>query len=916
MKSKNTSYNKLVDYLTKKRIKDNDKKITHISIGDYNKGYLMGSFSIDDNDLITFYNYYNKALTEGYNLHMLESPKEQGPIIIDIDFKYELFKNSEARIYTDYDINNIVKHYTESINKYIILNDEEGENCMAYILEKDKPKFIDEIDDKYEYKDGLHIIFPNLCVSTNTQLIIRLDTIEKMKENNELKHLGLSNDIEDVFDINVIGRNCWLLYGSTKKDEENNKYKLTKILNNDLNDSDIKEDIYELTSLLSIRKFNKDKLSKFKNNYNEDEIKKEYDRKLNLKSNNGISKNFRITYNDIDMCRKLIKLLNIYRSDNYKEWLEVGFCLKNIDDNLLIDWIDFSKQSKKFKNGECEKLWKSFKKSGLSMGSLHMWAKNDNPDRYSDIIMSQYDGLITKSLDATHYKVALVFYKMYQSNFICESIKHKEIYEFKCHRWIRNDSSHCIVKKLNEDFYSLYDKYTKIIYNKMSSLNENEFEQKNEKKNLENKYKAAQNVCKNIHNANYKDKLLSELHKLYYDEYFFNNLDSNKNLICFNNGVYDLDKMELRNGRPEDCISLSTNINYIVYDSNNPNIIKLEKFFEEIQPNLETRRFLYIILASCLDGNQRNQIFPILTGNGANGKGRLAKLVEDALGDYASTIDVSFLTQKRTSPGNANPQLAKTKGRRIIILQEPDNCDKLNTGLMKSITGGDKLEARKLYGDPFIIDPQFKTFLVCNNLPKIETIDGGTWRRVRAIPFKCTFKDNPDINDPYQKKANPDLDDDLKLMKEALLSKLIEIYKETKGKITFIPDEVMEETNQYKSDSDIYEQYILDNLLITKSNNDYINEKELFKHFNDWKLTEKKNMKTIIDKKTFIKDMSNKLGKTKNNNFIGIVIKDNYDLMTETENKSIASANTNDAIEYDKKMKMKSIIIKNSDMVI
>ncbi len=368
MKSKNTSYNKLVDYLTKKRIKDNDKKITHISIGDYNKGYLMGSFSIDDNDLITFYNYYNKALTEGYNLHMLESPKEQGPIIIDIDFKYELFKNSEARIYTDYDINNIVKHYTESINKYIILNDEEGENCMAYILEKDKPKFIDEIDDKYEYKDGLHIIFPNLCVSTNTQLIIRLDTIEKMKENNELKHLGLSNDIEDVFDINVIGRNCWLLYGSTKKDEENNKYKLTKILNNDLNDSDIKEDIYELTSLLSIRKFNKDKLSKFKNNYNEDEIKKEYDRKLNLKSNNGISKNFRITYNDIDMCRKLIKLLNIYRSDNYKEWLEVGFCLKNIDDNLLIDWIDFSKQSKKFKNGECEKLWKSFKKKWIKYG--------------------------------------------------------------------------------------------------------------------------------------------------------------------------------------------------------------------------------------------------------------------------------------------------------------------------------------------------------------------------------------------------------------------------------------------------------------------------------------------------------------------------------------------------------------------
>ena len=913
MKTKNTSYNKFVEFLTKRKIKDNgDKKMSHISIGDYNKGFLMGSYSIDDNDMITFYNLYNKTLIEGFNLHMLESPKEQGPIIIDIDFKYELFKNSESRIYTDYDINNIIKYYTENINKYIILNDEENENCIAYILEKNKPKLLNELENKFEYKDGIHIIFPNLCVSTNTQLLIRLNTIEQMRENNELKHLGLTNDIEDIFDINVIGRNCWLLYGSTKTDEEGNNYKLTKILNNDLNDSEIKEDVYELTSLLSIRKFNKEKLCKFKNNYNEDEIKKEYDRKLNLKSDNTLNKNFRITYNDIDVCRKLIKLLDIYRSNNYKEWLEVGFCLKNIDENLLMEWIDFSKQSKKFKNGECEKLWKTFKKSGLGIGSLHMWAKNDNLDKYSDIIMAQYDGLITKSLDATHYKVALVFYKIYQSNFICESIKHKEIYEFKNHKWVRNDSSHCIVKKLNEEFYNLYEKFAKIIYNKMLSLNDNDFEQKNERKSLEIKYKAAQNVCKNIHNANYKEKLLSELHKLYYNEYFFNNLDSNKNLICFNNGVFDLEKMELRNGRPDDYISLSTNINYIPYDINN--IVKLEQFFEEIQPNPDTRRFLYTILASCLDGNQRNQIFPILTGNGANGKGRLAKLVEDALGDYASTIDVSFLTQKRTSPGNANPQLAKTKGRRIIILQEPDNCDKLNTGLMKSITGGDKLEARKLYGDPFIIDPQFKTFLVCNNLPKIETIDGGTWRRVRAIPFKCTFKDNPDLDDPYQKKANPDLDDDLKTMTEALLSKLIQVYKETKGKITFIPEEVLEETNQYKSDSDIYEQYILDNLLLTKNNCDYINEKELFKHFNDWKLIEKKNIKTNIDKKTFIKDMINKLGKTKNNNFYGVIIKDQYELMTETENKSIASANTNDAIEYNKKMKINSIIIKNNDM--
>ena len=75
-------------------------------------------------------------------------------------------------------------------------------------------------------------------------------------------------------------------------------------------------------------------------------------------------------------------------------------------------------------------------------------------------------------------------------------------------------------------------------------------------------------------------------------------------------------------------------------------------------------------------------------------------------------------------------------------------------------------------------------------------------------------------------------------------------------------------------------------------------------------------MKTIIDKKTFIKDMTNKLGKTKNNDFIGIVFRDQYDFYTETETKSVASVNTNDAIEYNKKInqKMKTFIIQNDDI--
>ena len=40
-------------------------------------------------------------------------------------------------------------------------------------------------------------------------------------------------------------------------------------------------------------------------------------------------------------------------------------------------------------------------------------------------------------------------------------------------------------------------------------------------------------------------------------------------LLVFNNGVYDFESGEFRDGRPEDMMSFSTNINYNKIDENN-----------------------------------------------------------------------------------------------------------------------------------------------------------------------------------------------------------------------------------------------------------------------------------------------------------------------------------------------------------
>ena len=68
------------------------------------------------------------------------------------------------------------------------------------------------------------------------------------------------------------------------------------------------------------------------------------------------------------------------------------------------------------------------------------------------------------------------------------------------------------------------------------------------------------------------------------------------------------------------------------------------------------------------------------------------------MGDYIS-LPIALITQKRQNANSANPEMAKTKGKRFGYLQEPDKGDEIRVGLMKEITGGDKISTRKLYGE-------------------------------------------------------------------------------------------------------------------------------------------------------------------------------------------------------------------------
>ena len=63
--------------------------------------------------------------------------------------------------------------------------------------------------------------------------------------------------------------------------------------------------------------------------------------------------------------------------------------------------------------------------------------------------------------------------------------------------------------------------------------------------------------------VNTKESICKECLYLFYDPDFLLNLDINKNLICFLNGILDLSQNKLRNGVFSDNISIVINANFI-----------------------------------------------------------------------------------------------------------------------------------------------------------------------------------------------------------------------------------------------------------------------------------------------------------------------------------------------------------------
>ena len=840
----------VVDFLNDHRYSDDtEEKPTHQSWGNV----VQGRFYIDKKNMKTFVNLYANAITNGVSdFSITEVQKEYSPIIVDIDLKApnENFRPNQ-RLYNDEMVLNIMQKYLDAINMFLNASKEELKICL---LEKKHSTITDDI-----IKDGFHLIFPDTCVNTKIRHLIRHKVV-KMCEDENMFDTFLEG-ADKVIDKAVVSSNGWFLYGSKKPSGQT--YVLKKIYDHDLNvtydhDSGIFYDVEtgsesenkycnaDIITYLSIhhkkKRYSKKNATNIIEGFADSDIEAEFSKLGIDTSSRVLFEQFERTEAKEDLIRRACKytcMLSVERSTDYENWRNVGLALHNTDDSLLPTWIEFSSKSSKFKRaddgqGNCGKFWKQFKTpstgSLLTIRSLAYWAKEDNPKEYEAFNREEFKNVLKKSLDKSTYSLAKAFHAKFSDRFVCSSTKTNLWWEFKNHRWNRIDDAYTIKILLSEDFANEYN--NEILSMTLKATKSSGIE----KEETQAKISRLSEIVVKLMNITHKKNIIEDAKPLFYDPKFEEKLDSNEFLIGFQNGIYDLEHGHFRDGRPDDYMHNNTGYDYRKYSEKMPYKINIDRFFEQILPNKNVRDFFKIALSTSISGETKEEKLYILTGSGSNGKSLTVDLMINALGDYYMSCPITMITRKRGQSNETSPEKVRMKGRRFGVFQETDDGEKLNVGIMKEFTGGDKVLVRDLFkGSNEMIEykPQMKYFLTCNQLPTVPSNDDGTWRRLRVIEFGSKFTDNPTKLNEF--KMDKNLKQEIKKWGPSFMSYLINIYQnDYKDKLLIEPSEVMASTNQYKMENDFYTEYLMDRIIQTTNVKDTISKETLWDAFRTW----------------------------------------------------------------------------------
>ena len=887
-------------------------------------GELTGSWNIPDAEYPRFLDLLNDYLfvKKHRPLGFVEQPRVEAakPLLIDLDFHYSRNLALERRFTEE----NIREFCFEIANAYSHFFDMSVYDKLRFFVTLRPQPY----GDKDKIKDGIHILCPDAPLTNDKWNVIRKYLLAKNVVSEIFGYTGYQNRDEDVFDPSMGRKQGWMFYGASKPSIP--AYKLTNVFVYQP-DAEFWEDqdptLYtnrQLLELMSVRYKVEDDINEVR-----EEAKDEFQQILSpplpryeAPSQAVVQQAATIaalndptlqalatlggTQDDTLLRAIVLDCLAPRRAEDHDDWMKVGWCLHNISksEEMFELWMEFTrlKAPAKWNHHRAREVpqyrrdWHlNMRMEGdgprLSRRSLYKWARDDNLERYKQIIDADVCEYVIQYTDATHYHVAKLMKKMYDSNYVASV-------DSRATDWFFYDELLNMWRKLNQGMELRLKICTEVADQIDSAVAKERIrfgsaQNDSDRERHIKKVKELHELQVKLYTTGFNESLMKMCATLFYEEDFMTKLNIDPYLFGCANGVLELrhkspilipgheasafgslvnqqapasgnpvvsaqrEHVIFRQGRPEDYVSFLAGknfpetdaIRYIPYSefvkANDPRLSEIEDFFVKLFPRDDLRKHVLKLLASCLEGANREQLYYFFIGVGSNGKSKLVTLMKLVFGDYQTSLQATVFTRKRPEAGAANPDIMAIKCRRFIYSQEPDHQEPLNTSRMKQMSGEDMIEARGLFRDQEKFKVMGKMFMMCNRLPPIDSMDNGTWRRIRVIPFESRFEeaDHPDL---LAKKPNffprdNNLDEKLMAWREPFLSYLVHLYE-----TQYIPNGlqpepaiVLQESQRYKADHDAFAKFRGERIRERRNgfpelSEDKVSLKEISKAYNKW----------------------------------------------------------------------------------
>ena len=151
------------------------------------------------------------------------------------------------------------------------------------------------------------------------------------------------------------------------------------------------------------------------------------------------------------------------------------------------------------------------------------------------------------------------------------------------------------------------------------------------------------------------------------------------------------------------------------------------------------------------------------------------------------------------------------------------------------------MEARGLYADQERFKISGKLFMMCNDLPAINSMDRGTWRRVRLIPFESKFVNPGDkeLGQPNVFLKDMNMNAKFKKWRSAFFSLLVHIYitqyaVADNGTLEPAPESVMKKSMDYRETFDSYARFRFGRMRVNRDSDQQTTLIDVWRAYRYW----------------------------------------------------------------------------------